>query len=86
MELCHDASYGPYIDFVVVFAARTHHLWGSIPSGDNVFGEVILRGSLNPSGEPKVTYLEVTVSIQKNIAGFQIAMHDPRGMNILEAS
>ena len=81
-ELRKDAPYGPHVDLLVVVLLAEDDLGRAIPPSHDVFGERVGEFSIaiselfNAPGQPKIANFQVTVRIDKQIAGLYVPMHN----------
>lgn len=83
-ELHKNATNRPHIYGGRVVRRVQQYLWCPIPSRDNIFRHKLILGGR--SSETKVTNLKITISIQQEVAGFQISMNDIGRMYVLQSS
>ena len=81
-HLGEDATSTPDIDLDIVFLPSEHDLGGPVISGGNVAGHLRILDSR----QAKVANLEIAVFVDKNVARLEIAMHNTRRVDILEAA
>ena len=81
-ELREDAAHGPHVDLLVVVLLAEDDLRRAIPPGHDVFGEGVGEFSVAISelfyapGQSKIANFQVTVRIDKQIAGLNVPMHN----------
>ncbi len=79
-HLGEDASRAPYVHLHIILLPCEHDLGRSVVSRRNVACHLRV---LNP-GEAEVAYLQVAVLVDKDVAGFEVAMNHSRGVDIFE--
>lgn len=87
-HLGQDTAHGPHINGLGVFLEGQHDLWGSVPSRGNVFGHesrIVLLGS-GGSRQTKVTHLQVTVRVEKEIGGLEISVENVGRVHSLQCA
>jgi hypothetical protein len=81
-HLCEDTSSTPDINLDIVFLPCEHNLRGSVVSCGDISGHL---GILD-TGQTEVADLQIAVLVDQNVAGFEVAMDNACGVDILEAS
>lgn len=93
-QLGKDATDGPNIDRLGVLMTRQHNLRSAVPSRDYVFRQQQRVAGLadhlliaqDASGQTKVTDLEVTVGVDKQIRRLEVAVQHVGRMDVLESA
>eukprot|EP00760_Papus_ankaliazontas_P015235 PhM_4_TR16426/c0_g1_i1/m.36235 len=89
-DLCHYAACRPDINSCSI--RRRHHqkFWGTIPPGNDVLRELLgqfaFGALLETTGKTEVTYFEVTVEVHEQVGWFEVAVHHPATVKVLEAT
>lgn len=81
-HLCENTSRTPNINFHIVFLPSKHDLWCSVVSCRDISGHLRI---LNTS-ETEIADLEIAVLVDKNVAGLEITMNNPCGVNIFQST
>jgi hypothetical protein len=81
-HLSEDAAGAPDIDLDVVLLPGEHDLGGAVVAGGDVAGHL---GVLD-AGEAEVADLQVTVLVDEDVAGLQVAVHDAGRVHVLQAA
>ena len=76
------APRAPYINLHVVFLPCKHDLWGTVVSCRHIARHLRVLNT----GETKVTDLQVTILVHKDIAGLQIAVDDSCRVHVFQSS
>ncbi len=81
-HLGEDASRAPDVDLHVVLLPREHNLRRAIVPRRDVSRHLRVLDA----GEAEITNLEIAIFVDQNIAGLEVPMDHPGGMDILEAA
>ena len=80
-KLSKDATYSPHVDFLVVVLLAQHDFRRSVPPCHDILGQSICKFSVTicklfySTSQSEITYFQVTVRIDKQIARFNVSMH-----------
>ena len=81
-QLREDAADGPHVDLLVVVLLAEDDFGRAIPPGHHVFGEgvgelgVAISELFYAPSQPEIANFQVTVSIDEQVAGLNVPMHD----------
>ncbi len=77
-----NTSCAPYINFDIVFLPCKHNLRSTIVSRRDVTSHLRILYA----GKAEVAYLQITILIHENVAGFKVSMDNAGRVNIFESS
>lgn len=81
-HLGEDAARGPDVDLDVVLLPGEHDLGRAVVPGGHVAGHLRVLDT----GEAEVADFQVTVLVDEDVAGLEVAVDDARGVHVLQAS
>jgi len=81
-HLCEDTAGTPDINLNIVFLPCEHDLRGSVVSRRDISGHL---GILN-TGQTEVADLQIAVLVDQDVTGFEVAMDNTCGVDILQSS
>ena len=80
-----DASYRPNVNGDSIIVTAQEELWCTVPASNNILCHE-LAIAFTSSCQPKITYLQVAISIDKEVPRLQVPVKDVCWMKILEPS
>lgn len=81
-HLCKYTPRTPDVDFDIILLPCKHDLGGAVVSRRHITGHLRVLNA----GQTKIANLQVAVFVNEDIAGLEITVHDPGGVDIFQTS